>query len=372
MDRAQNEDGGQGWDLSGHEAGERMFLEAYNSDRLHHAWLITGPRGIGKASLAHKMARFLFHHPPEADTGPGLFGDVQERAISLDTDQQSRINRIITAGSHGDLVIIQRQPHEKTGKMKAEIAVDDVRKLQGFFTKTSTEGGWRIAIIDSADEMNRNAANAVLKVLEEPPQNALLILLAHAPGKLLPTITSRCRQLKLGPLDLQTVSSILLRHYPDLSADEISGYAILSNGSPGYAIRLVENQGLELYIQLLEILASLPKLDVPLAHKIADSLQLKAAEQKYILFGELLTGFINRMIRHVASMEAEAGSPVKAVLSGELELMTQLGQRLPLDQWAGLWEKITRKMGRINLDRKQVILNILNLLSQRLYQGIYK
>lgn len=362
------EDETQGFAIQGHETAEQMFLDAYNSDRLHHAWLITGQRGIGKASLAHKMARFLLHNSPVDDTGPGLFGDALAKAdvTTLDTDPNSSINMIITAGSHGDLVIIERQPNEKTGKMKAEIVVDDVRKLQNFFAKTSLEGGWRIAIIDSADEMNRNAANALLKALEEPPRNALLILLAHAPGKLLPTITSRCRQLRLNPLRLETVSEILIKHYPDLGTDEINGYAILSDGSPGYAIKLVANEGLDLYIQLLEILASLPMLDVPLAHKLADSLATRKAEKKYVLFGELLTSFINRMIRHVAALENNETSPVKPSLTGELDLMAQLGQRLPLDQWADLWEKITHKMGRINLDRKQVILNILTLINQRL------
>ena len=368
----ESEEHAQNFVLQGHEEAEKLFLDSHNLDRLHHAWLVTGPRGIGKASLAYKMARFLLSNPPEGSAGPSLFGDALEKipASSLDTDLASPVNRVITAGAHGDLLIIERTPNEKTGKMRAEIIVDDVRRLQNFFSKTSTEGGWRVAIIDSADEMNRNAANAMLKSLEEPPKNALLILLAHAPGKLLPTITSRCRQLRLNPLDLVTVTEILSRHYPDLSPDEINGYAILSDGSPGYAIKLVEEQGLELYIQLLEILSSMPGLNVPLSHKLAESLSLKAAEKKYALFGELLTSFINRLIRHVALSGAGGGngneSPIKPALTGELELMDQLGQRLALDQWVDLWEKITHKMGRINLDRKQVILNILTLMSQRL------
>lgn len=358
----------QEFTLKGHEVAEKLFLEAYNSNRLHHAWLITGPRGIGKASLGYKMARFLLNNPPGDEAAPGLFGETLEKApaMTLDTDPASSVNKIVTAGGHGDLVVIERQINEKTGKMKAEIVVDDVRKLQNFFAKTSLEGGWRIAIIDSADEMNRNAANAVLKLLEEPPKNVLLILLAHAPGKLLPTITSRCRQLRLNPLALETVGGILTKNYPDLSPDEIEGYAVLSDGSPGYGISLVDNQGLELYIQLLEILSSLPQLDVPLAHKMAESLSSKKAEQKYVLFGELLTAFINRLIRHVAALENNQISSIKPVLSGELALMEQLGQRLPLDRWVDLWEKITHKMGRINLDRKQVILNILTLLGQKL------
>ena len=354
--------------IQGHETAEQMFLDAYNSNRLHHAWLITGPRGIGKAALAHKMARFLLNNPPEDDSGPSLFGDELEKAplTTLDTDPNSNANMIITSGSHGDLFILERMPNDKTGKMKAEIAVDDVRLLLKFFTKTSLEGGWRIAIVDSADEMNRASANALLKALEEPPKNSLLILLAHAPGKLLPTITSRCRKLRLSPLQTQTVSDILIKHNPDLSTDEINGYAILSDGSPGYAINLVEHEGLNLYIQLLEILSSLPMLDVPLAHKLAGSLSTKNVEKKYALFGELLTSFINRMIRHVAALENSQTSPIKPALTGELELMTELGQRIPLDQWVDLWEKITHKMGRVNLDRKQVILNILTLISQRL------
>ncbi|MCK5424602.1 MAG: DNA polymerase III subunit delta' [Emcibacter sp.] len=353
--------------IQGHEAAESMFLDAYNSDRLHHAWLITGPRGIGKAALAHKMARFLLHNPPGEDVGPSLFGDALEKTplTTLDTDPNSNTNLIVNAEGHGGLIVIERQPNDK-GKMRAEIIVNDVRKLQGFFALTSLDGGWRVAIIDSADEMNRAAANALLKVLEEPPKNVQLILLAHAPGQMLPTVISRCRKMRLNSLEPETVGEILIKHYPDLSEDEINGYAILSDGSPGYAIDLAEHQGLELYIQLLEILSSLPELDVPKAHKLADSLSNKKVEKKYTLFGELLTAFINRMIRHVAALESDQTSPIKAALTGELDLMTQLGQRLPLDQWVDLWEKITHKMDRVNLDRKQVILNILTLISQRL------
>ncbi len=357
----------QGFHIQGHEIAEQMFLDAYNSGRLHHAWLITGPRGIGKASLAHKMARFLLHNPPENDEGPGLFGDTLEKIplTTLDTDPDSSINKIITASGHGGLAIVERQTNDK-GKMRAEIIADDVRDLQKFFALTSLDGGWRIAIIDSADEMNRIAANALLKILEEPPKNVMLFLLAHAPGQLLPTVTSRCRKMRLSPLEVETVSEILARYYPELNDDEINGYAILSDGSPGYAISLVEHQGLDLYIQLLEILSTLPNLDVPLAHKLAGSLSLKKAEQKYALFGELLTSFISRMIRHTAALEKYETSPVKPVLTDELELMTQLGQRIPLDHWAKLWEKITDKMARVNLDHKQVILNILTLITQRL------
>ncbi|NOZ41649.1 MAG: DNA polymerase III subunit delta' [Alphaproteobacteria bacterium] len=365
-----------GFNLLGHDTAERIFLESFRANRLHHAWLITGPRGIGKASLAHKIARFLLHNPPNDQSGnppndqsdnPGLFAE-EPVADSLATDPNSRCNKIISAGGHGDVIVIDRQLNEKTGKMRAEIIIDDVRKLQGFFAMTSLDGGWRVAIIDSADEMNRNAANALLKLLEEPPKNTLLILVAHAPGRLLPTIRSRCRKLRLNPLSAEIVGDILRRKYPDIPPDEIAGYATLSDGSPGLVTNLIEYQGLELYIQLLDILATLPQLDVPLVHKLADGLATKNAEQKYILFCQLLTSFINRLIRHVAAIQSNRKSPIIPAFDGETDLMIRLGQSFPLDQWGELWEKIIIKTGRINLDRKQVVLNILTLLNQKLNQ----
>jgi len=349
--------------LEGHEGAEKAFLDAYNSDKMHHAWLVTGPKGIGKASLAFKIARFMLHNSPLSDEGPGLFGDILEKACpeDLNTDPESAVNKLISASSHGDLVIVERRTDEKTGKVKAEIVVDDVRKLQNFYNKTSVEGGWRIVIIDSADEMNRASANALLKMLEEPPKNSLLILLAHAPGKLLPTIKSRCRHMRLKPLDYGHVSHILSQQFPDLNADEIAGYATLCNGSPGYGANLVQHEGLALYKKLLELLYTMPSLDVPLAHKLADELAGKTAQEKYTLFGELLTHFINRMVRHISAGDQ---SDIRAVMTGELELMQMLGTRIPLDRWVDLWEKVSLKMGRINLDRKQVVLNVLTTLNQ--------
>lgn len=351
--------------LEGHEAAEKPFLDAFNADKMHHAWLITGPKGIGKATLAYKMARFMLHHKPEEEEGPGLFGDVLEkvRLESLTTDPESPVNKLISASSHGDLVVVERRYDEKKNKTNAEIVVDDVRKLQNFYNKTSTEGGWRIVIIDSADEMNRASANALLKMLEEPPKNSLLILLAHAPGKLLPTIKSRCRQMRLKPLGSEHVNHILTQQFPDLSVDEIAGYSILCNGSPGYGATLVQNDGLALYKKMLELLATMPKLDIPLAHKLADELAAKAGQEKYTLFGELLTHFINRLVRHLSAGDQ---SQIRAVMTGELELMESLGSRIALDRWVDLWEKISFKMGRINLDRKQVVLNVLTTLNQSL------
>ncbi|WP_138380002.1 DNA polymerase III subunit delta' [Luteithermobacter gelatinilyticus] len=356
-------------EVIGHEAASRLFLDAFNADKLHHAWMITGPRGIGKASLAYHMARFLLHHAPTEEAGGGLFGDTLEKTAltTLATDPESRTNQLINAGSHPDLLSIERGLDEKTGKRRKEIVIDEVRRLQGFFNTTSSDGGWRIAIIDSADEMNRNAANALLKVLEEPPRHALLFILAHAPGRLLPTIRSRCRQMRLKPLTDQAVAEILRRENPELPEEELAGYAVLSEGSPGYALNLVHQKGLELYSQILSLLSTLPEVNVPALHVLAGELAGRNNQDRFRLFGELLLRFMNRMTRHAALSAQEQVSSVHPVMTGELELMASLGQRIPLDQWGELWEKVSQLITRtdaVNLDRKLVVINIFSMISQ--------
>lgn len=358
-------------ELVGHEHAEQLFLDAFNAEKIHHAWMITGPKGIGKATLAYKMARFLLNNPPEDDQGPGLFGDVLEKAAltSLETDLDSQANHLINAGSNPDLMITERTEDPKTGKMRNNILVDDVRKINQFFHKTSTDGGWRVAIVDTADEMNRNAANAILKILEEPPKNSILIILAHAPGRLLPTIKSRCRMLPLKPLKSQTVKEILQKNYPDKEENIIDGYVALSNGSPGYAISLIEHQGLKVYREILGLLSTMPNINVPLMHDFAGAITTKKSGDTFLLFSEMLSQFISRMVRHVSYLNTDHTHNIKEALTEELKLMEELGAIIPLDQWASLWEKISEKMkvtDQLNMDRKQTVIDILNMINSAL------
>jgi len=259
-------------------------------------------------------------------------------------------------------VVIERATDEKTGKIRKEIRVDEIRTLQNFYNKTSSAGGWRIVLIDSADEMNRNAANALLKILEEPPANSLLILLAHAPGRLLPTIKSRCRQMRLSSLPVNEVHQILHARFPDLGEAELSGYAILGDGSPGYAISLAEQEGLAIYASILGMMATLPNLDIPALHALAAQVSGKGKEKSFRLFGDLLGLFINRMVRHVSNPQSD----IQEVMTNELDLMLRLGQTIPLDQWVEVWEKVNQQMARtdaINLDKKQVILNMFQMIA---------
>jgi len=357
--------------LSGHDAAELIFLNAFNLDKVHHAWMITGPKGIGKATLAYKMARFLLNNLPTDTVTPGLFGDVLEKRVitSLDTDLETQPNYLISAGSNPDLMVVERSEDPKTGKMRNNILIEDIRKVNRFFHKTSTAGGWRVAIVDTADEMNRNASNAILKTLEEPPQNSILIILANAPGKLLPTIKSRCRMLPLKPLKSDAVKSILQSFFATYEDNVIDGYVALSNGSPGYAISLIEHEGLKLYKEMLSLLATMPNINVPLMHEFAGSITTKKSGDMFLLFSEILSHFISRMIRHVSYKGTVHTHNIKESLESEFELMEKLGAIIPLDQWAELWEKISLRMKEadaLNMDRKQTVINILILINSAL------
>ncbi|NHO31021.1 DNA polymerase III subunit delta' [Acetobacter fallax] len=207
--------------VAGHDTEFAEFRRAAASGRLHHAWLLTGPEGIGKAPLAFRMARFLLNAE----------------------DATSPVARQVTVGSHPDLLAIGRSFDEKRQKFRNEIVADEIRPINAFMHRTAAEGGWRVVIIDTAESMNRNAANALLKVLEEPPSRAILILTCATPGMLLPTIRSRVRSLPVGPLSEADVRAVLSRVASETSPDELTRVVPLSQGSPGRAMALLADTG---------------------------------------------------------------------------------------------------------------------------------
>src|SRR6478672_2205435 len=200
--------------LFGHGEAETALLDAYRSGRIPHAWLIGGAAGIGKATLAYRMARFvLAHRTPQA-------ADVQ-RAETLWVDPSNLVARHVAAGAHGGLLTLERSLNDK-GVMRTVITVDETRETIGFFGSTAAVDGWRVCVVDTVDELNPNAANALLKVLEEPPQQSLFLLVSHAPGKVLPTIQSRCRKLALRSLAVADVIAAAAQ-----AADMAPGDALL-------------------------------------------------------------------------------------------------------------------------------------------------
>jgi DNA polymerase III subunit delta' len=327
-------------DLVGHENIEQELRRFAESGRLPHALLLTGPRGIGKATLGFRLARFLLAEPAcRAKSG-------------LAIDPGSSVFRRVASGGHADLLTVERAYDPRRRRLRSEIVVDDVREIAGFLRLTAAEEGWRIVIIDGAEEMNRNAANALLKILEEPPRRTLLLLISHSPGQLLPTIRSRCRRCPLAALSQPLVLELLERYRPELAESEAATLARLTRGSIGRAIELADAGGLALYHSILDMLGQIPRLDIAGLHAFADKLVRPDGEDAYRASEELLSQFLVRMVVGFARGADD-------LLPEEREVMRRLGSRADPPRWAALRDKIDRDFANtdeLNLDRKQAIL----------------
>ncbi|WP_395711335.1 DNA polymerase III subunit delta' [Reyranella sp.] len=339
--------------LLGHEPAEAAMLAAHRSGRLHHAWLLAGPRGIGKATLAWRFARFLLC----GQGGGGLFGDAPE-GLSVAADAPGR--SLVDARSHPDLFHLRRTMHERESRIRSEIVIEDVRGLGAFMHMTPAMGQWRVAIVDAADEMNRNSANAVLKILEEPPPNAVLLIVAHAPGRLLPTIRSRCRRLVLKPLADELVVRLLAEHAPQMPAEERAMLARLSDGSIGRALELANAGSLALYREMVGVLATLPELDMVRLHGFAERFARRGEEANadWRSLGYLLDGWVKGLARR-AALGSDAQSQAAAIAPAEAGLHARLLAAASLDRWMEAWDKVAHLLSRadvINLDRKQTVL----------------
>ena len=217
--------------FEGGEAADLAFLNAFQRDRLHHAWLLCGPQGLGKASFAFRCARFLMGHMRDGDYGP------------LGMSPQDPDVRLITAQSHPDLLVLEREMGET--RLKKNIAVDAVREIGEFFSKAPSRSPYRVCIIDSVDDLNLSSANALLKILEEPPHKGVLFLISHSPGRLLATIRSRCRRLNFAPWSDAAVEAFV-RSRTEVSYEDMTRLVRLAHGAPGRALSLMEEGALEM------------------------------------------------------------------------------------------------------------------------------
>ncbi len=323
--------------LFGHEAAEARLAGAMRSGRMHHAWLLTGPAGVGKATLAFRFARRL------------LAGVPSEPTLSLDPEHP--VFRRVAAGTHADLLTVERAWDEKKNRFRSEIVVDAVRGASDFLRLTPAEGGWRAVVVDGAEDMNRNAANALLKILEEPPARAVLVLTCAAPGRLAPTIRSRCRRLGLAELAPGAMAAALAAYRPDLGEGERTRLAAIADGSPGRALLLAEEEGLRLARLVEDVLAAQPNPPPLQAYEVADA--LARGDTAFRAFMDLLRAAVADAVRETVRGRAE---PARARL---------IASR-PLDAWGEVWQGLSRlqdETERFNLDKRQAIISGLALLS---------
>jgi DNA polymerase-3 subunit delta' len=295
------------------------------SGRPPSAWLITGAPGVGKATLAYRIARYLLAYGA-TDAGP--------EDLSVPADHPAA--RQVAAQAHPGLLVLKRAVNPKTGKLMTETSVDVVRQLAGFFGLTSGAGGWRVAIVDTADDMNPNAANALLKALEEPPTRSMLMLLSTVPGKLLPTIRSRCQRLDLRPLGEDMLATELAEHLPKMSERDRSALAKLSLGSLGLALALSGEGTLALAREAQRVVDEAATANVPALLALAD--RVGRASDRLPTFGGFLIDALERRV--IAKAQAQGASGLR--------------------RWLEAWEQVRANFDRaiaLNLEPRQTIVS---------------
>lgn len=337
--------------LVGHRDTEQELLDAYRSERLHHAWILGGPKGIGKATLAYRFARF-------AIANPDRFGAAVAAARDLSVPDNHPVFRQIAQGANPNLLHLRRPWDEKGKRFKTELPVDEIRKTVSFFGTTASASAWRICIVDAADDMNISSANALLKILEEPPARCLFLVLSHAPGRLLPTIRSRCRRLDMLPLSGDEIAEGLKGLCPeDLPGSAEMGDLIrFADGSLRSALTLLSGDGLAINRGFVQLAEQAPNVDLAALHGLADLVSARGQTDNWESFLHIARQWLHQRMR----AGAQTGTPQGA---GEGDRQG-LGR---LVSWADMWEKMNRAAAdadALNLDRKQVVLDVFRTLSQ--------
>lgn len=324
-------------ELFGQGMAEQTLLRAFSEGRMHHAWLLCGPAGIGKASLAYRFAKHALASLDERRPG------------TLDVPSAGSSVRQVMALSHPGLLVLRRPFDPKAKRFMSAITVDEVRRLRSFLGLTAGEGAWRIVIVDSANDLNPNAANALLKSLEEPPSQTIFLLVSSEPSALLPTIRSRCRRLSLLPLGAEDLRHAAERALQSVGrtlpkADQWTHVQQLAEGSVRRALQFAGEGGLASHAALAGAMAKLPAVDWPATHALADALSGSASEQQFEMFCDLLLEMTGRMARERCGDDAQRAAQLTAFWS------TLVRQRSEVDL--------------LNLDRKAFILNVFNSLQQ--------
>lgn len=345
--------------LFGHDHQERELVEAFDAGRMHHGWILAGPPGIGKASLAYRLAAFALAEP---DQRLGI-----ERG-ALRVEPNCTADRQVRALSHPRLLVLRRPYDLKAKRFLTSIPIDAVRSVRGFLSSRGDHGAWRVVIVDSADELNVNAANALLKSLEEPPPRTLFLLVSSEPGRLLKTIRSRCRVLSFAPLTEEhlrqaVAQAVAAAQAPGIDDAAFQSLAALARGSVRRLLSLHALKGAELAAAARDILAKLPDVDWSKVHRLSDELAPIAALERYEVFFDCLSrdlhDGVRRAIGAAAADPAGGGAPERFV-----SMVCDQGR---LADWAGLYAGLHEAKAEaegLNLDRKGFLMETVSRLAQ--------
>ncbi|MBO6756691.1 MAG: DNA polymerase III subunit delta' [Roseibium sp.] len=322
--------------LIGHTRVEQALLDAYRSKRMHHALILGGPKGIGKATLAFRFARFVIAHPDR-------FGPQTAQATDLGLSESDPVARQVAAGGHPNLLHLRRPWDEKAKRFKSDLPVDEVRRTVTFFGTTASASAWRVCIVDAADDMNASSANALLKILEEPPARCLFLVLSHAPGRLLPTIRSRCRRLDLAPLSDDEIANGLkaLASGTVPSGTDLSDITRFADGSLRSALTLLAGDGLAIAKGFAALVDPGRATDLAAVHGLADLVAARGQSDNWASFQHVARAHLHLLLKSAARAPDRAPRDLAAL--------------------SDLWDRTNRAIAdadALNLDRKQVVLDL--------------
>jgi len=338
----------------GHEEQEKFFIDMYKKNNIPHAMIFSGFKGIGKTTMAFRIAKFLLKHDKGSNSSSaGLFGEELPQEISsLDVDPNDPVSRRIASGGHADLLHIHRIFDKAKGKLDSSLKVESLRKIEPFLRKTSSEGGWRIVIIEDADTMNRNAQNAILKILEEPPENVLIILVTHRLGRLIPTIHSRARKLYFSPLSADIMGELFHKSGHDLSDKDMKTICDLSDGSFGIAMKYLENDGLSMLKDIISHLEYAQNGDIHKIHAFSNGLSTSAQDKQYQMFVEIL----QKIIRKILFLKARGDNVIPVYL--QAPILHNIFDSYPLEKILKICDELKNHYDRVefsNLDRRDAV-----------------
>lgn len=359
--------------IYGQDAAISLFLQGWKRGRLHHAWLLTGQQGIGKATLAYAIAKYVLHHSAnehskKADISEDIFGNVDlvhesQPESSQDTmgaklaiPKDSPVIPLVQNYSHPDFRVLSHA-FNATEKKTNIIDAEQVRgALSTLLNKKPAMGGWRVIITDSVDDLNTHSANSLLKFLEEPPERTLLLLVSHRPARLLPTVRSRCRLLPMNALSPDNIARIVAEQDGDYDLDHVHAVAKMAQGSAGIALDYLQHDALELYQDFVHILQTLPNLDMVQIQALGDSLVGVKNQHKMKNFRRLSYEWSRLFVRSMATHQ-----PHTTLIQGEEGIANHLQSLAPLVQWQQAWDAFHNSLKRIDapvyLDAKQVLID---------------